>query len=227
VISISSECVLSPSYASVCHEVEIANNLLAWAPQNNSLSRLVGPLTPLYGHPRARHFLSMKSIRSAWRLSSALSSRVHKGAFDRALESQQGFFSSCSAASWSAASPTDTPATSFVPLFIDGSPVQSTTDIHMPLLNPATQELLGSVPEATEDEVRHAVSSSVRAFHSWKNTPVPIRARVMLEYQALIRRDMDALAASITQEQVCHVLCPEPACSAAGCGLDMDSNGLE
>ena len=88
-----------------------------------------------------------------------------------------------------------------IPLFVDNAPVESSSSSHIPLYNPATQEQLGLVPETTPDELERAVASSVRAFEEWRRVPVPSRARVMLKYQDIIRRNTDMLAESITQEQ--------------------------
>ncbi len=54
----------------------------------------------------------------------------------------------------------------------------------------ATQEILSHVPECTEDEFEAAISSATKAFPQWKETPVTARARIMLKFQELIRRDM-------------------------------------
>ena len=105
---------------------------------------------------------------------------------------QQGPFYSTSAHAHEAAP---------VPLFIDGALVELESSEHVPLLNPATQALLGMVPVATHDEVDRVVASSLRAFEDWRRVPVPTRARVMLRYQEIIRREMDSLAGCITKEQ--------------------------
>lgn len=88
-----------------------------------------------------------------------------------------------------------------VPLFIHGEHVQSKSDRHVPVLNPATQDVLGMLPETQKDEFERAVSSCKEAFTTWSTTPVPQRARVMFKFQELIRRDMDLLARNITMEQ--------------------------
>ena len=88
-----------------------------------------------------------------------------------------------------------------IPLFIDGRRVESQSDRHIPVYNPATQDVLGMLPETTPDEFEAAVASSKEAFKSWSTTPVPSRARVMLKFQQLIRRDMDDIAKNITMEQ--------------------------
>ena len=46
-----------------------------------------------------------------------------------------------------------------------------------------------------------ATAAAKEAFSTWKEVSVPNRARVMLKFQALIRDNMDDLAASITTEQ--------------------------
>jgi malonate-semialdehyde dehydrogenase (acetylating)/methylmalonate-semialdehyde dehydrogenase len=88
-----------------------------------------------------------------------------------------------------------------VKLYIDGQMVESKSTTHIPVLNPATQEVLGMLPETTSDEFEAAVMSSKEAFKSWSVTPVPQRARVMFKFQELIRRDMARLAENITMEQ--------------------------
>lgn len=87
-----------------------------------------------------------------------------------------------------------------VPLFIDGEWVQSVSGERSPVINPATQELLSEVPAATDDEMERAVASAKAAFQTWKEVPVPQRARLMLEYQHLLKQHHDELAAIISQE---------------------------
>lgn len=93
---------------------------------------------------------------------------------------------------------TDTPA---VHLFIDGKPVMSKTTEWRDVVNPATQEVLARVPFATADEVDAAVASAVKAFATWRKTPIGVRSRIFLKYQQLIRENMDSLAATLTAEQ--------------------------
>lgn len=63
------------------------------------------------------------------------------------------------------------------------------------ILVQATQEVVSRVPLCTASELNEAVSAAKEAFPKWRNTPVPMRARVMLKLQEFIRRDMvNALA---------------------------------
>lgn len=86
-------------------------------------------------------------------------------------------------------------------LFIDGQFVESKTSNWLELYNPATNELVTKVPEATPNELQAAVDSAKQAYQSWKNTSVMSRQQVMLKLQALLRRDIKKLAANITLEQ--------------------------
>ena len=87
-----------------------------------------------------------------------------------------------------------------VPLLIDGQWVQSESTRFTPVINPATQELLAEVPQATEAELARAVASAQAAFQTWKEVPVPQRARLMLNYQHLLKQHHDELAEIISQE---------------------------
>ena len=51
--------------------------------------------------------------------------------------------------------------------------------------NPATGEILAEVPLSTKEELDQAVQVAQEAFHSWKKTPVPRRARILFKYQQL------------------------------------------
>ena len=51
-----------------------------------------------------------------------------------------------------------------IPLFIDGEFIKSSSKERKEILDPSTQEVLGYVPYATEDEIKKAVSSAKKAF---------------------------------------------------------------
>jgi malonate-semialdehyde dehydrogenase (acetylating)/methylmalonate-semialdehyde dehydrogenase len=87
-----------------------------------------------------------------------------------------------------------------VPLYIDGQWRPSSATQFIPVTNPATNEVLTQVPLATEAEVNAAVASAKMAFETWKNMPVPTRARIMLNYQQLLKQHHDELAEIISKE---------------------------
>lgn len=87
-----------------------------------------------------------------------------------------------------------------VPLYINGAFVESKTDQWLPVTNPATGEKLARVPMATSAEVDSAVASAKEAFETWKNVPVPQRARLMFRYQQLLKEHQEELAELICQD---------------------------
>lgn len=87
------------------------------------------------------------------------------------------------------------------PLIINGQKVDSQTDKWIEVRNPATQEVVRLVPEATQAEMREAVVSASAAFKEWKSSTILTRQRKMLDLQAAIRANMDKLATHITTEQ--------------------------
>jgi len=86
-------------------------------------------------------------------------------------------------------------------LLIDGKFVESTTKEWRDIVNPATQELVGRVPFVTKEEVDAAVASAVKAFQTWRLTPLGTRMRIMLRFQDLVRQNMKRIAQTLTAEQ--------------------------
>ncbi len=60
--------------------------------------------------------------------------------------------------------------------------------------------VIAKLPCATEDEIEEAVSSAYEAFKSWKEVPVPERARLMLNYQHLLKTHHDEIATLLSSE---------------------------
>ena len=51
-----------------------------------------------------------------------------------------------------------------IPLFIDGEFVQSSSKEKKEILDPSTQEILGYVPYASDEEIEQAVSVAKKSF---------------------------------------------------------------
>lgn len=85
--------------------------------------------------------------------------------------------------------------------FIDNQFVDSQATQWIDLHDPATNNLVTRVPQATGAELKAAVDSAEKAFPAWKATSVLHRQTIMFKYVALIRENWDRLAASITLEQ--------------------------
>ena len=66
--------------------------------------------------------------------------------------------------------------------FIGGEWVASESPKSVPNLNPAdTREVLGSVPLSTAEETQRAVAAAQAAFPGWRDTPAPVRGRILFE----------------------------------------------
>jgi acyl-CoA reductase-like NAD-dependent aldehyde dehydrogenase len=85
-------------------------------------------------------------------------------------------------------------------LWIDGGHVDgggSTRDVE----DPATLETLGSVVDATPDDVDRAVQAAHRAFPEWAATDVGKRAGILRRAADLLESHRDELVASLVREQ--------------------------
>lgn len=86
-------------------------------------------------------------------------------------------------------------------LFLDNKFYDSKATQFIDLHDPATNNLVTRVPQATDAEMKAAVDSAEKAFHEWKLTSIMSRQQIMFRYTALVRENWDRLAASITLEQ--------------------------
>jgi len=85
--------------------------------------------------------------------------------------------------------------------FIDNEFVASDAEEWINLHDPATNNILTKVPQSTDAELRAAVASASAAFPQWKETSLLKRQQILFDFTALIRKNWDRLAASITLEQ--------------------------
>ncbi len=92
------------------------------------------------------------------------------------------------------------PAITRVPLWINGQPVISSSSRFGDVTNPATGEIIRTVPFANKADVDAAVNAAVAAFPAWRDTPPVRRARVLNRFRELVERHQKELAALITEE---------------------------
>ncbi len=71
----------------------------------------------------------------------------------------------------------------------------------MPVLNPATEEVLAECPTASEAQLNEAVDAARAAFKSWKNTSMDERRAKLGEIADIIDANSEELARTLTQEQ--------------------------
>ncbi|HSK50616.1 MAG TPA: aminobutyraldehyde dehydrogenase [Solirubrobacterales bacterium] len=77
---------------------------------------------------------------------------------------------------------------------IDGRPWDPEEGERIDVVNPATEEVLASVPEAGEAGVAEAVASSARAFDGWRRTVPKDRATALFALAAAIEEHAEELA---------------------------------
>lgn len=86
-------------------------------------------------------------------------------------------------------------------MFIDGEYVDSVSDEIQPVINPATGEVIDTVPKGDREDVRRAVDAAEAAFASWSRTAPAERSRVLYRIAELARARIDELATTLTREQ--------------------------
>ena len=84
--------------------------------------------------------------------------------------------------------------------WIDGRSVPGESGRLKEVFNPATGETARLVSLASSEEADRAVASARRAFERWADTPPIRRARVLNRFLDLLNRNVDTLAALITNE---------------------------
>src|SRR5215203_931225 len=85
-------------------------------------------------------------------------------------------------------------------LFIGGEWVDPAGDGVIDVLNPATEEVIGRIPEGTPEDADRAVKAARAAFDSWSQTSPHERARYCEAIGAALAERGDELAALITTE---------------------------
>jgi len=82
----------------------------------------------------------------------------------------------------------------YLKLFIDGNFVEGSSGKKLPILNPATNEVIAYAEEATIEDVEKAIDAAKRAFDQWSKQDPVRRARILYKLANLIRDNTDTLA---------------------------------
>jgi aldehyde dehydrogenase (NAD+) len=85
-------------------------------------------------------------------------------------------------------------------IYIGGEWVTSTGSGSIEVINAATGQVMGSVPDGTVEDVDKAVAAARGAFDSWSATPMAERADWMKRISEALGARMDEIAALIAQE---------------------------
>jgi len=84
-------------------------------------------------------------------------------------------------------------------LLIDGRLVPG--DMEMPILNPATEEVLSSCPRASKRQLDQAVAAAKAAYPGWAATPIEHRRAAVVKMADIIEANVGELARLLTSEQ--------------------------
>ena len=87
-----------------------------------------------------------------------------------------------------------------VPQFINGQWVESSANEWQDVVNPATGEVLASVPLANPREVTHAIEAAAAAYPEWRRTPAEDRIQPLFKLKQLLEDHLDEIARTITVE---------------------------
>lgn len=82
---------------------------------------------------------------------------------------------------------------------IDGELIETAQT--MDVVNPANEDVIGTVPACGKDELDRAVAAARRAFKTWSKTPIEERRAAVQKISAIIKDNADELHRLLTAEQ--------------------------
>jgi succinate-semialdehyde dehydrogenase/glutarate-semialdehyde dehydrogenase len=88
-----------------------------------------------------------------------------------------------------------------VNLFIDGAWKPAVSGKTLPVLNPATEETIGTVAHAEQADLDLALAAAAKGFEAWRKVSAYDRYRLMRKAADIIRSRADEIATLMTMEQ--------------------------
>jgi succinate-semialdehyde dehydrogenase/glutarate-semialdehyde dehydrogenase len=85
-------------------------------------------------------------------------------------------------------------------LLVDGTWHAGEDRATRPVVNPATEEVVGHLPVATEADIDRALDAAARAFPAWRQRTPQQRAEVLVRAAGLLRERREAIAHTIVHE---------------------------
>jgi alpha-ketoglutaric semialdehyde dehydrogenase len=86
--------------------------------------------------------------------------------------------------------------------FINGQWAESRSGQTIERRNPANlKEVVSVAPLSTRQEVRDAIAAARSAFPSWRDTPAPVRGRVLARAAVLMEKQKESIARILTREE--------------------------
>ena len=88
-----------------------------------------------------------------------------------------------------------------VQLFIHGQWTASVSGRTLPVINPATEEVIGHIAHANREDLDAALDSVQKGFEIWRNTSAYERAKIMHKAANILRERVTEIAQLMTLEQ--------------------------
>ena len=85
--------------------------------------------------------------------------------------------------------------------WVDGAAVRAASGASFEVVNPATRERLGAVPQLAASEVAAAIAAAERALPAWRARPAKERAAILRRWADLMLEQREDLALLMTSEQ--------------------------
>ncbi len=85
--------------------------------------------------------------------------------------------------------------------YINGKWIENREHKRRDIIDPATQEIIGSVPELSREEIDEAIAAAHSAFLIWRQHTAKERAQILRKWFDLIIAHQDDLATILTREQ--------------------------
>jgi len=85
-------------------------------------------------------------------------------------------------------------------IYINGEWVLSKGKGTIDVINPATEEIIGKIPDGTAEDVDMAARAAAAAFPAWSGTPLEVRVEYIRKIAAGIEARIPEIAALITRE---------------------------
>jgi malonate-semialdehyde dehydrogenase (acetylating) / methylmalonate-semialdehyde dehydrogenase len=84
--------------------------------------------------------------------------------------------------------------------YINGKWTDSKSSGSLNILNPATGQLLATVPSGSKNDIKDAAESAHEAWQSWRNTPALQRIQYLFKMKQILEKNSDDIAEICTKE---------------------------
>lgn len=102
--------------------------------------------------------------------------------------------------------------------YIDGKWVEPHSKQTLPVLNPANEEVIGTIPLGDEEDVNRAVAAAKKAFQTFSRTSVAERIALLERIIAAYQKKMPEIAATVSKEMGAPISLANAAQAPAGLG---------